>query len=305
MQLKKSLGLKLSARRIVRPTRRPAARLGQNFLIHPRIAERIADTAQLPLNATVLEIGPGRGILTQALLARAGHVIAVEADAELVAQLRVTFENEIADGHLELVHADIRTLDFEMYLNSRYSVKQGTRVGENEYQVVANIPYYLTGELFRMLLESEHQPASITFLVQKEVAERIARSGKPHFAKATRGKESILSLSVKAYGEPKYEFTVKRGAFIPAPNVDSAVLSIREISRRNFATRAQELLFFKLIHAGFAHKRKFVRSNLKELNVDPLLLASVPPKARAEDITLSVWLALSTVEGLAIPTRSL
>ncbi len=283
---------------------RPKKSLGQNFLMHARIAERIADVAQLANDATVLEIGPGRGILTRALLARAGHVIAVEADSELVAQLRVTFENEIADGHLELVHADIRTLDFEMYLNSRYSVKQGTRVGENEYQVVANIPYYLTGELFRMLLESEHQPSSITFLVQKEVAERIvARKKKP--LDSARGKESILSLSIKAYGEPKYEFTVKRGAFIPAPNVDSAVLSVRNISRKNFSSPAEEKRFFELIHAGFAHKRKFVRSNLKELNVDPLLLASVPPKARAEDLPLSVWLALSAVEGLAIPTRSL
>ncbi len=280
----------------------PKKSLGQNFLMHARIAERIADTARLAKDATVLEIGPGRGILTQALLARAGHVIAVEADGELVAQLRVTFENEIADRHLELVHADIRTLDFEMYLNSRYSVKQGTRVGENEYQVVANIPYYLTGELFRMLLESEHQPASITFLVQKEVAERIVlRRGSGQ----ARAKESILSLSVKAYGEPKYEFTVKRGAFIPAPNVDSAVLSVRNISRDNFASRAEERRFFELVHAGFAHKRKFVRSNLKELNVDPLLLASVPPKARAEDLSIAMWLALSAVEGLAIPTRSL
>ncbi len=262
--------------------------LGQNFLIHPRIAERIADVAQLANDATVLEIGPGRGILTRALLVRARKVIAVEADAELVAQLQATFAQEIKENRLELVHADIRTFDLSTLPRS--------------YAVVANIPYYLTGELFRMLLESEHQPASITFLVQKEVAERIVlRRGSGQ----ARAKESILSLSVKAYGEPKYEFTVKRGAFIPAPNVDSAVLSVRNISRDNFASRAEERRFFELVHAGFAHKRKFVRSNLKELNVDPLLLASVPPKARAEDLTLSVWLALSAVEGLAIPTRSL
>lgn len=253
-----------------------SARLGQNFLMHPRIAERIADVAGLSPDATVLEIGPGKGILTRALLARAKRVIAVEADAELVSQLHSTFQKEIADGRLELVHADIRKFDFEMRLNLSYSLKQGA------YDVVANIPYYLTGELFRLLLESEHQPASITFLVQKEVAERIARSKK----------ESILSLSVKAYSEPKYEFTVKRGAFTPAPKVDSAVLSIRDISRKNFESRAEEKRFFKILHAGFAHKRKFLRSNLKDAGASPALLASIPEKARAEDIILDAWLSL-------------
>ncbi len=254
--------------------------LGQNFLMHPRIAERIADTAQLPPHATVLEIGPGRGILTRALLARAVRVVAIEADADLVHELTQTFAKEIAEKQLELIHSDIRTWISDN-LNSRYSVKDG-------YHVVANIPYYLTGELFRMFLSAEHQPASITFLVQKEVAERIARSVK----------ESILSLSVKAYGEPKYEFTVKRGAFNPAPKVDSAVLSVRNISRKNFIFRADERRFFELLHAGFAHKRKFVRSNLKEIGIDPSLFEFIPPKARAEDLPLSAWLAL-------IPTRSL
>ena len=255
--------------------------LGQNFLMHARIAERIADVARLAPDATVLEVGPGRGILTRALLARAEKVIAVEADSELVARLNTTFQKEIIEGRLELIHADIRNFDFQTYLNSRYSVKEGT------YQVVANIPYYLTGELFRLFLEAENQPNSITFLVQKEVAERIARSRK----------ESVLSLSIKAYGTPKYEFTVKRGAFIPAPKVDSAVFSIREISRRNFASLAEEKRFFNILHAGFAHKRKFVRSNLEGL-VSESLLSSIPSKARAEDLPLAVWFSL-------IPTRAL
>ncbi len=243
--------------------------LGQNFLMHARIAERIADTAQLAANDTVLEIGPGTGILTRALLARAGRMIAVEADEELFRQLQETFAPEIASGKLELVHGDIR----EVYLNSRYSVKYGT-----DYKVVANIPYYLTGEIFRMFLESEHQPSSMTLLVQKEVAERIARAEK----------ESILSLSVKAYGTPKYEFTVPRGAFKPAPNVDSAVLRVSDISRKNFASPAEEKRFFAYLHAGFAHKRKFVRNNLADAGLDA---GTIPEKARAEDLSLTEWLA--------------
>ena len=97
-------------------------------------------------------------------------------------------------------------------------------------------------------------------------------------------------MSVKAYGTPKYEFTVKRGAFRPAPNVDSAVLTIKNISRKNFASREKEQLFFALIHAGFAHKRKFVRSNLVEVGLPQ---GDIPEKARAEDLTLEQWLMLA------------
>ncbi|MFA5744955.1 MAG: 16S rRNA (adenine(1518)-N(6)/adenine(1519)-N(6))-dimethyltransferase RsmA [Candidatus Paceibacterota bacterium] len=249
--------------------------LGQNFLMHARIAERIADSANLSPDAVVLEIGPGTGMLTRELLKKVKKVIAVEADYELFEKLQSDFGDEIAKGQLELVHSDIRVFDIA-------SLPSG-------YTLVANIPYYLTGEIFRLFLESENQPSSITLLVQKEVAERIARDKK----------ESILSLSVKAYGTPKYEFTVKRGAFKPAPKVDSAVLTIRDISREKFCegqtftgASEREELFFKLIHAGFAHKRKFVRKNLLEASLPS---GDIPEKARAEDLSLTVWLTLSNL----------
>jgi 16S rRNA (adenine1518-N6/adenine1519-N6)-dimethyltransferase len=246
--------------------------LGQNFLMHARIAARIADAAGLMPESVVLEIGPGTGMLTRELVKRAGKVIAVEADQELFEKLQDDFANEISSGQLKLIYGDIR----DVYLNSRYSVKDGA---SEKYEVVANIPYYLTGEIFRMFLEAKHQPSAMTLLVQKEVAERIARSKK----------ESILSLSVKAYGTPKYEFTVPRGAFKPAPNVDSAVLTVQNISRKNFSTPEQEELFFELLHAGFAHKRKFVRNNLADAG---LPAGDIPEKARAEDLALSDWLVL-------------
>jgi len=255
---------------------RPKKSLGQNFLMHARIAERIAAVAAID-GQTVLEIGPGTGMLTRALLARAKKVIAVEADAELVAELEVRFSAEIKTKQFTLFHTDIRK--FNLNLISRYSVKDG-------YHVVANIPYYLTGEIFRMFLSAAQQPSSMTLLVQKEVAERIARSRK----------ESILSLSVKAYGEPKYEFTVPRGAFRPAPKVDSAVLSIRNISRTNFASTKEEEHFFALLHAGFAHKRKLLRNNLGELVEEKALRAAgVSEGTRAEDVPLPEWLALARV----------
>ena len=239
--------------------------LGQNFLMHARIAERIALAAKLSSETLVFEIGPGTGMLTRELLKLSGRVIALEADYELFIKLQTTFASEIAEHKLELAHGDIRTFDIS-------SLPKG-------YALVANIPYYLTGEIFRMFLEADNQPSTMTLLVQKEVAERIAQSKK----------ESILSLSVKAYGTPKREFVVPRGAFVPAPKVDSAVLTVRDISRKNFSTHEQESRFFALVRAGFAHKRKFVRKNLAEFG---LVNTSLPEKARAEDLSLSAWLDL-------------
>jgi len=239
--------------------------LGQNFLMHARIAERIAITADITPGGIVFEIGPGTGMLTRELLKLAKKVIALEADYELFNTLQTSFADEIAEGRLELISGDIRTF--------------ATGTLPRGYLLVANIPYYLTGEIFRMFLETDNQPAAMTLLVQKEVAERIARSDK----------ESLLSLSVKAYGMPKYGFTVPRGAFRPAPKVDSAVLSVRDISRKNFSSRSEEEMFFTLLHAGFAHKRKFVRKNLSEAG---LPCGDIPEKARAEDLPLSVWFSV-------------
>ncbi|MDP2655020.1 MAG: 16S rRNA (adenine(1518)-N(6)/adenine(1519)-N(6))-dimethyltransferase RsmA [bacterium] len=244
--------------------------LGQNFLMHARIAERIALVADIKPDDVVLEIGPGTGILTRELLKKAGKVIAVETDKELFERLKIDFANETEKGKLELIHDDIRKYP----LNTAIA-------GNSGYKVVANIPYYLTGEIFRMFLEVDNQPSAMTLLVQKEVADRVV---------ARDGKESILSLSVKAYGAPKREFLVPRGAFKPAPNVDSAVLSIRDISRKNFASRKKEQLFFALLHAGFAHKRKFVRNNLLEARLPS---GDISDKARAEDVPLSVWLSIT------------
>lgn len=239
--------------------------LGQNFLMHARIAERIAMSAELA-ERVAFEIGPGTGMLTRELLKLARRVIALEADQELFEKLTEDFSAEIRSGKLELLHGDIRTFDIATLPKA--------------YVLVANIPYYLTGEIFRMFLSADNQPASMTLLVQKEVASRIARNKK----------ESILSLSVKVFGTPKYEFTVPRGAFIPAPNVDSAVLTIKAISRKAFTTKKQEKKFFELLHAGFAHKRKLVRNNLASAGFDP---RDIQEKARAEDLPLSIWLALS------------
>ena len=240
--------------------------LGQNFLMHARIADRIAQTANLNSDSVVFEIGPGTGMLTRALLKYAGRVIALEADPALTSELRQTFGEEIADGRLTLLEGDVRNFDPN-------ELPKG-------YTIVANIPYYITGEIIRTFLETQNQPHSMTLLVQKEVAERIARSKK----------ESILSLSVKAYAVPRYAFTVPRGAFHPAPNVDSAVLYMGDISRRNFASDDEERAFFDLVHAGFAHKRKKLSKNLRDGGFSSIAIGE---NVRAEDVPLAQWLTLA------------
>ncbi|PIR83024.1 ribosomal RNA small subunit methyltransferase A [Candidatus Kaiserbacteria bacterium CG10_big_fil_rev_8_21_14_0_10_56_12] len=238
--------------------------LGQHFLMHARIAERIALVSGVTSDDVVFEIGPGTGMLTRELLKRARKVIALEADQELFDKLKGEFESEIRQNRLELLQGDIRAFDIS-------TLSKG-------YTLVANIPYYLTGEIFRMFLESENQPATLTLLVQKEVAERIARSKK----------ESLLSLSVKVYGDPHHEFTVPRGAFVPAPAVDSAVLTVRNISRKKFSSREEEERFFVMLRAGFAHKRKFLGTNLKEAGFQASTLRA---QVRAEDVSVEEWLS--------------
>ena len=233
--------------------------------MHARIAERIVLAAHLSPNDTVFEIGPGTGMLTRELLTYA-RVIDIETDKDLSAHIKENFVGDIASQKLTLIEGSVQDFD-------PAQLPKG-------YKVVANIPYYLTGDIMRKFLSAENQPSAMTLLVQKEVAVRIARAKK----------ESILSLSVKAYGTPKYEFTVPKGAFVPAPKVDSAVLTIQNISRTHFPTKQAEERFFEVIRAGFAHKRKFLSSNLKSVGIR---LSPDMQKVRAEDLSLSDWLQIS------------
>ncbi|MDB5237051.1 MAG: Ribosomal small subunit methyltransferase [Parcubacteria group bacterium] len=248
--------------------------LGQNFLMHPQIAERIVDAAKLPEGATVFEIGPGTGMLTRALLAKARKVIAIEADDALAPQLEETFATEIANGTLQLIHGDVREFDPSTI--------------EGEYHLIANIPYYITGEIIRSFLTAAHKPASMVLLVQKEVAERVARSKK----------ESLLSLAVKVFGKPEYCFTVPRGAFRPAPNVDSAVLAIRNIDPNMLSGPNAEERFFSILRAGFAHKRKRLAKNLEavasaEHIANAFEAAALNKDIRPEDVSLGTWRTLA------------
>ena len=243
--------------------------LGQHFLSSPSYLKAIADAGKVEEGDLVLEVGPGEGTLTKELLSRRARVIAVEKDDRLIPFLEVKFSAEIKSRQLKLVHGDILKENLKAL---------GLAAGK--YKVVANIPYYISGSLMRFLFTHKEQPKLMSLLVQKEVAERIARSKK----------ESLLSLSVKVYGEASFVKKVPRGAFSPPPKVDSAILLVDDISRKNFKNEKHEARFFELIHAGFAHKRKTLGKALRPLLGDR---AEEVATSRAEDIGLTTWLTLS------------
>jgi 16S rRNA (adenine1518-N6/adenine1519-N6)-dimethyltransferase len=253
---------------------KPNKRLGQHFLSSKRIVNDIIKTAGLKKSGVVLEVGPGKGVLTEALLKTRAHTIAVEKDKELIRHLGIQFPSEINTGKLKLIHADI--LKFK---------PESCKLKAKSYSIVANIPYYITSRFLRRFLEFDKQPSKMVLMLQKEVAQRIA---------ATGGKESILSISVKAYGAPKIIKTVPAKCFSPAPKVDSALLLISKISKDFFVkNKINEKSFFSLVKKGFANKRKLLKNNLKLPNARPLTECGISEQARAENLSLENWLCLA------------
>ncbi len=250
--------------------------LGQNFLRSNKALRQIVESAAIVRGETVLEIGPGEGVLTESLMFAGAHVIAIEKDDRLIPILEEKFAKEIAEERLTLIHGDALAIPFK-----------DLRLRSGEFKVVANIPYYITGLLLPMILGGSVQPSRAVVLVQKEVAVRIV---------ARDNKESILSMSVKAYGTPRLVDTVPAGAFVPAPSVDSAILEVSNISKRFFteAPAISESDFFSTLKLGFAHKRKLLRANLA-LTDAQLESIQLPIKSRAEDITLTDWKNLTHI----------
>lgn len=255
--------------------------LGQHFLRSRRALAQIVGAAKIEKGETVLEVGSGKGALTSALLRAGAKVVAIEKDEELVGLLQEKFGAQIERGELWVVTADI--LESELR-------ELGLRAGE--FKIVANIPYYITGQFLRKFLSGGAQPKSMTLLLQREVVSRIL---------ARDGKESLLSLSVKAFGEPRLVGKVDASEFRPAPKVDSAIIVIENISRKKFAgEKISEEKFFALLHAGFAHKRKRLAKNLemrtkisKKQVARAFADCKIAENARAEDLSLQDWLCLS------------
>lgn len=279
---KKSMGLKkFSKENFSSETSLHKAKksLGQNFLKSKDALRKMCEAGEVNDKDIILEIGPGKGALTESLLEKGAKVFAVEKDRDLIDFLSEKFESEIKSGKFILINDDI--LNFE--INNIISKP-------NQYKLIANIPYNITGAIFKKFLSSDFQPERMVLLVQKEVEERVV---------ATDGKESILSLSVKAYGTPKYILKVHKRFFSPSPKVDSAIVAITNISKNNFKNKDEEDNFFRVVRTGFAHKRKVLRKNLEILENNPHQVdeifekLGINPKTRAEDVDFGTWLKIS------------
>lgn len=249
--------------------------LGQHFLNSDYAPKKMCDAANLQKGEVVFEIGPGTGALTKEILARGAMVIALEADPRAIESLNETFSSEIAKGQLVIHNGDARSIDFA-----------ALGLKNQQYKVISNIPYYISGLLFRAVLEADIQPNTLVFLVQKEVATRICKDKK----------ESLLSLGVKAYGIPTYICTVSRSHFTPPPRVDSAVVLISNISKSHFA-EVEENDFFSVLHLGFGQKRKQLAGNLtakysKDAISEAFSVTELAADIRAEDISLPKWVIL-------------
>ncbi len=265
---------KEGARPLTRSHRRPRAlakSLGQHFLIDRRILARILHAADISLHDTVIEVGPGKGILTRELTKLARRVLAVEIDGSLAAGLPARTGNP---PNLQVLHADARTADLHV---------------DGPYKVVANLPYYAANPIVRRFLEAERPPLRMVVMVQREVAKSMT---------APPGRMTVLSVAVQFYGSPRIVCSVPPRAFRPAPKVHSAVVSIDICpdARRRVDDEAQ---FFQLVRAGFAAPRKQVRNSLAQgLGVsgpeasELLGRAAIDPRRRPGTLTVEEWICL-------------
>lgn len=257
---------------------RPKKSLGQHFLTSQGALESIARSGEVGPGDVILEIGPGKGALTKKLIAAGATVVAVEKDEALAAALEEELGEQVRTGKLAIIRGD--ALDFEP--GSAGKLAAG-------YKLVANIPYYITGEILRKFLSVEPRPKLVSLLIQKEVAERII---------AKDGKGSVLSISVKVFGEPSITGNVKAGSFFPRPNVDSAILKIANISNP-FSDKAAETAFFSVVKAGFSQKRKLLRRNLEQV-ADPEAIdgafaaCGLKGSERAEELKPETWERLAS-----------
>ena len=261
----------------------PKKSLGQHWLNDGPTLESICESAGVTAGDTVLEVGPGLGTLTRKLLNRGAKVMAVEFDTILAANLAASLQRDGTispkyAGNLTVIESDILSFDLT-------TLPAG-------YKVVANIPYYLTSNLIRVLCESTNPFSRAALLIQKEVAERVV---------AEPGQMSLLSVSAQYYCEATLGAAVPAKLFTPPPKVDSQVLELR-FRENSLFTDVDTKAFFRLVHAGFSQKRKTLVNSLsaglsmdKDQAREMLAAAAIDEKARAQSLSLDQWHALYQV----------
>jgi 16S rRNA (adenine1518-N6/adenine1519-N6)-dimethyltransferase len=245
--------------------------LGQHWLEDDHVLTAMADAVQAGPGDTVLEIGPGPGTLTRKLTARAAQVIAIEFDADLACDL----PGRVPAANLRVVQQDILSFDFSQ-------LPPG-------YKVAANIPYYLTSNLLRLLCETPNHFDRAALLIQKEVAERVC---------ATPGDMSLLGVSVQFYCEASLGPVVPAALFAPPPKVDSQILLLGYRHEPLFKN-VDRKVFFRIVKAGFSQRRKTLLNSLsaglqlsREATTILLQKASIIPTTRAQNLSLAEWHAL-------------
>jgi 16S rRNA (adenine1518-N6/adenine1519-N6)-dimethyltransferase len=247
---------------------KPIKHLGQNFLIDKTIISKLIKGAKLLKTDTVLEIGPGMGILTQEIAKRAKEVIAVEKDGRMCKLLKERLRDF---KNIEIINQDI--LKFQAKIRN--------------YKIISNLPFYITAPVIRKFLEAKNSPQEMVLIIQKEVAQRIC---------AQPPKMSILAVSVQFYANVKILSYVSKKSFYPQPKVDSAIIEI--IPEKKYKISVDK--FFKVVKAGFSQPRKQLANNLsKQLKINKKELGSllldkgIKPSQRAETLTINNWIDLS------------
>ncbi len=255
--------------------------LGQNFLINPSVCPRMAEMSGAADCAGAVEIGPGIGVLTWELSQVARKVVSIELDQRLLPVLAET----LADcDNVKIIRADVMQLDLGRMIAEEF--------GGKEVAVCANLPYYITSPVIMRLLEERLPVTSITVMVQKEAADRLCA----HPGERACG---AVSAAVWYYAEPEILFGVSRGSFMPAPNVDSAVIRLK-IRKTPAVSVTEERFFFRVVKAAFAQRRKTaVNAMANTLGIPKPAVAAafeaagISLNARAETLTLEEFAALS------------
>lgn len=250
----------------------PSKKYGQNFLIDPEPIEKMIEAAQISNQDTVVEVGPGFGVLTTALAPKVKKLIMFEIEKKLLSYWE---EIQKTQTNIEIIWGN---------------VLKNPILPTDPYKVVANIPYQITSNLIRVLLTAPNQPQSIILMVQKEVAERIC---------AKPGDMSVLAVSVQYFGQPQIITNVPRSSFWPEPAVDSAVIKIEPNQIPKNQTGSE--FFFKIVKAGFASKRKILIKNLENLigkekkqNLQQIFVnLGLDEKVRAQELSVNNWIDLS------------
>lgn len=289
-------------------------RLGQNFLKDESVVKKIIQVADLKKDDVVLEVGPGKGVLTKELARLSKKVIAVEKDGELAKMTAANFQFSIFPPKTDQSSADnFQSISNDSILNFKNNVAiiLGDILEINldkllevndivNYKVIANIPYYITSKIIRLFLEADNPPSEMILMVQKEVAERIV---------AKPGQMSILAVSVQYYAEAEILFEVPKEAFDPAPEVDSAVIRITRHKEPSSPAGRQETRnkeeidrFFRVVKAGFCARRKTLVNNLSNsLHLDKkeveekLKTICISLIVRAQELSIEDWKKLSNI----------